>query len=115
MYATKAILLHTVEQIRRGRGLRSDASVKKHRKLRRPAGKEKPQSPRAGYFVSARARAQAVLVAAILALNSSSRDSVMLFGGPPSMISLSGKPWLSNWERPARTRQADVVRDRSTP
>ena len=49
--------------------------------------------------ISARARAHACFVAAIFCENNSSKALTMSFGGPPSMMSLSGKPWLSNREK----------------
>ena len=51
---------------------------------------------RAGHFNSLRASAQAILVLAIFSVKSALKASTMSSGGPPSMISLSGSPWLSN-------------------
>ena len=57
------------------------------------------QGRRAGHPISSRARAQATFVAAIFCENISSRALAMLSGGPPSMMFLSGKPWLSIREK----------------
>ena len=54
---------------------------------------------RAGQPIAARASAQAMAVAAILCVKSSSNASVMLFGGPSSIMLRSGMPWLSSRER----------------
>ena len=47
---------------------------------------------RAGHPISSRALAQAIFVAAIFAVKNSSNASVSSSGGPPSMMSLSGRP-----------------------
>ena len=46
----------------------------------------------AGHPISARALAHATFVLAIFSANIFWKASAMLSGGPPSMISLSGKP-----------------------
>ena len=58
-----------------------------------------PHFWRAGHPISARACAHASLVAAIFSVKISSKASVMLSGGPPSMMLRSGMPWLSSRER----------------
>ena len=52
---------------------------------------------RAGHPIVRRASAHAAFVAAILSLKSSSNAFMSSSGGPDSMMSRSGKPWLSNW------------------
>ena len=52
---------------------------------------------RAGHFSCLRALAQAILVAAIFLTKSSSRAVEISSGGPPSMSSLLGSPWLSKF------------------
>ena len=52
---------------------------------------------RAGHFSCLRALAQAILVAAIFLTKSSSRAAAISSGGPPSMSSLLGSPWLSKF------------------
>ena len=52
---------------------------------------------RAGQPSSTRACTQASFVFAILSLKSSSNSESQASGGPPSMSSLLGSPWLSNW------------------
>ena len=51
---------------------------------------------RAGHPSARRASAQAIFVAAILSVKSSSKAFVSSSGGPDSMMLRSGKPWLSN-------------------
>ncbi len=58
------------------------------------------QSARAGQPISVREHVQVILVAAIFVSSNSSNAWVMLFGGPPSMMPLSGMPWLSKRENP---------------
>ncbi len=57
------------------------------------------QLTRLGQFISARARAQASLVRAIFSLKNSSKALDMRSGGPPSMIFLSGSPWLNKQDK----------------
>ena len=52
---------------------------------------------RAGQPNSTRACTQASFVFAIVSLKSSSNSESQASGGPPSMSSLLGSPWLSNW------------------
>ena len=52
---------------------------------------------RPGQPISARGFAQAVFVLAILSANSSWKALAMSSGGPDSMTSRSGNPWLSNY------------------
>ena len=58
-----------------------------------------PQLGLAGPPLLARASAHAILVLAIFLENIFSNASAMLSGGPPSMMDLSGKPWLSILDR----------------
>jgi len=54
-------------------------------------------SLRLGQPISSRAFAQAIFVFSILSANSSWKALVICSGGPDSMISRSGNPWLSNY------------------
>ena len=52
---------------------------------------------RAGHFNCLRASAQAILVAVIFLTKSSASAVEISSGGPPSMSSLLGSPWLSKF------------------
>ena len=74
------------------------AQAEKHRAVRKPTRCTGPHPWRAGHPISARACAHASLVLAIFSMKISSKASVILSGGPPSMMLRSGRPWLSSRE-----------------